>query len=248
MNAPAVFQRFIIESLHETLNHYAFIYLDDLLIFSNSLKEHVVHVRRVLQLLLQNCLYVKLKNSQFHVTTFSFLGFVVSWEGLSMDPARVQAVKDWPQPTSLHAVQQFLGFTNFFHRFVKDFSTLASPLCALTKKSWGRFMWTSEAQEAFEALKDRLISTPVLWMPVPSAQFVVEVDASNIGVGAILFQRSGPKGKLHPCANISHHLTAPETTMWGIRSSWLSNWPWRNGDAGWRGSGSHSSSSLITKT
>ncbi|MCJ8732691.1 hypothetical protein PDJAM_G00214120 [Pangasius djambal] len=210
MNAPAVFQRFINEVLQETLNHYAFVYLDDILIFSSLLEEHVVHVGRVLQLLLQNHLYVKLEKSQFHVTTISFLGFVVSQGRLSMDPDKVKAVTQWPQPTSVQLVQRFLGFANFFRRFIWDFSTLAAPLSALTKKTQAGFKWTREAQQAFETLKKKLTTAPVLHMPDPEAQFIVEVDASDIGVGAILSQHSGPDQKLHPCAYFSHRLTPSE--------------------------------------
>lgn len=95
MNAPAVFQRLINEVLRETLNRYAFVYMDDILIFSSLFKEDVIQFRRVLQLLLENSLYVKLKKTQSHVKTISFLGFMVSQDGLSMDPLRIRAVKEW---------------------------------------------------------------------------------------------------------------------------------------------------------
>lgn len=102
-NAPAVFQRFINEVLREMLNLYAFVYLDDILIFSASLPEHITHVCRVLQLIQQNYLYVKLEKSQFHTTFTSFLGFVVSRGHLQMDPAKIRAVISWPRPKSLRS-------------------------------------------------------------------------------------------------------------------------------------------------
>lgn len=112
-NAPVVFQHFINETLQETLNPYTFVYLNDILIFRNSLKERVFHVHQVLRLLLQSHLYVKLEKSQFYLTTISFLG---------QRPKR-------PQPTLVQLVQWFLGFTNFF--FVKNFSTLKNGQCSV---------------------------------------------------------------------------------------------------------------------
>ncbi|XP_062854790.1 obscurin [Trichomycterus rosablanca] len=210
MNAPAVFQRLIHEVLRETLGLYAFVYLDDILIFSKTVKEHVGHVRRVLQLLLENHLFVKLEKSQFHIPEVHFLGFVVSQGKLAMDPAKLKAVAEWPRPTSLRLVQRFLGFTNFYRRFVRGFGSVAAPLTALTRKVPGPFRWTDEAQKAFDELKRRLISAPILHLPDPQLPFLVEVDASEVGVGAILSQRSGVDRKLHPCAYFSHRLTPTE--------------------------------------
>ncbi|KAI4905114.1 hypothetical protein NFI96_020918 [Prochilodus magdalenae] len=152
MNAPAVFQRFINEVLREALDRYAYVYLDDILIFSRTREEHVGHVRRILQLLLESRLYVKLEKSEFDVPKVSFLGFIVSKGTLAMDPAKIRAVQDWPRPSSLKEVQRFLGFANFFRRFIRNFSAVAAPLTTLTRKTPGRFRWTVEAQQAFEEL------------------------------------------------------------------------------------------------
>ncbi|KAI4887112.1 hypothetical protein NFI96_003142 [Prochilodus magdalenae] len=186
-------------------------YLDDILIFSRTCKEHVGHVRRVLQLLLESRLYMKLEKSEFHVPKVSFLGFIVSKGTLAMDPAKIRAVQDWPRPSSLKKVQQwFLGFANFFLRFVRNFSTVAAPLTALTRKTPGRFRWTVEAQQAFEELTRCLTTAPVLQLPDPRAPFIIEVDASDVGVGAVLSQRSGIPNKLHPCAFYLHRLMPAE--------------------------------------
>ncbi|KAI4879196.1 hypothetical protein NFI96_009427 [Prochilodus magdalenae] len=210
MNAPAVFQRLINEVLNEALGLYAFVYLDDILIFSRTTTEHVSHVRRVLQLLLENHLYVKLEKSQFHVPSVQFLGFVVSRGSLAVDPSKLKAVAEWPRPTSLRLVQRFLGFANFYRRFIRGFGSVAAPLSALTRKQPGPFRWSDAAQEAFEELKRRLTSAPILHLPDPELPFVVEVDASEVGVGAVLSQRSGQDQKLHPCAYFSHQLTQAE--------------------------------------
>ncbi|KAK1799321.1 hypothetical protein P4O66_007560 [Electrophorus voltai] len=181
MNAPAVFQQYINEVL-----------------------------RRVLQLLLENHFFVNLEKSMFHAQTISFLGFIVSHSTLCMDPAKVQAVESWPRPTSVCLVQCFLGFTNFYHRFVKSFSTIAAPLTALTRKASGQFCWSTEAQQVFEELKHRLITDPIIRLPDAELPFIVEIDASEVGVGAVLSQRSGEDKRLHPCAYFPWRLSPAE--------------------------------------
>ncbi|KAK1792133.1 hypothetical protein P4O66_001909 [Electrophorus voltai] len=176
MNVPAVFQRYITEVLSEALDRYVFVYLDDILIYSQTVDEHVTHVRRVLQLLLENHLFVKLENSTFHAQTISFLGFIISHSMLCMDPTKVRAVESWPRPTSVHLIQCFLGFINVYHRFVKSFSMIAAPLTLLTRKASGRFCWSTEAQQVFEELKHRLIAAPILRLPDAQLPFIIEVD------------------------------------------------------------------------
>ncbi len=132
VNAPAVFQALINDVLRDMLNIFVFVYLDDILIFSNSLQEHTLHVRRVLQRLLENRLFVKAEKCVFHASSVSFLGSVMSAEGIGMDPAKVRAVMDWPVPDSRTALQRFLGFANFYRRFIHNFSQVAAPLTALT--------------------------------------------------------------------------------------------------------------------
>ncbi|KAK1803223.1 hypothetical protein P4O66_021227 [Electrophorus voltai] len=184
MNAPAAFQRYINEVLREALDRYMFVYLDDILIYSQTVDEHVTHVRRVLQLLLENHLFVKMEKSTFHAQTISFLGFIISHHTLCMDPAKVMAVESWLRPTSVCLIQRFLGFTNFSCMFVKSFSTITAPLTALTRKASGRFCWSTEAQQAFKEVKHRLIMASILRLPDAELPFIVEVDASeNYDVG-----------------------------------------------------------------
>ncbi|KAK1795684.1 hypothetical protein P4O66_001171 [Electrophorus voltai] len=206
MNTLAVFQRYINEVLREALGRYVFVYLT----YSQTVDKHVTHVRRVLQLLLENHLLVKLEKSTLHAQTISFLGFIVSHNTLCMDPAKVRAVKSWPRPTSVCPVQCFLGFMNFYHRFLKNFSMVAAPLTALTRKASGWFCWSTKAHQAFEELKRRLIMAPILRLPNAELQFIVEVDASELGVGAVLSQQSGEDKKLHPCAYFSWRLSSAE--------------------------------------
>ncbi|KAK1798060.1 hypothetical protein P4O66_000562 [Electrophorus voltai] len=138
MNAPAVFQWYINEVLREAFD------------------------RRLLQLLLKNHLFIKLEKSAFHARTISFLGFVISHNKLCMDPTKLQALENWPRPTSVRVVQHFLGFTNFYRRFIMNFSTVATPLTPLTRKTSGWFCWSTEPQQAFEELKCHLIAAPIL--------------------------------------------------------------------------------------
>jgi len=127
-----------------------------------------------------------------------------------MDLSKVRAVLEWPHPDSLKQVQRFLGFANFYRRFIRGFSSIAEPLTALTRKSSTPFQWTEKANQAFERLKQLFTSTPILTLPDPELPFIIEVDASDVGVGAVLSQRATRDHKLHPCAFFSRCLTAAE--------------------------------------
>ena len=195
--------------LQDLLNKTVFVYLDDILIFSSSMEEHVSHVRDVLRRLSENKLYVKAEKCEFHVPSVSFLGFVVEKGQLRADPSKVEAVKDWPAPTTRRQLQRFLGFANFYRRFVRNYSRLAAPLTCLTSSKLS-FTWSPVEQSAFEKLKNMFVNAPVLVHPDPERQFMVEVDASDSGVGAVLSQHLPSDNKLHPCAFFSRRLTPAE--------------------------------------
>uniref|UniRef100_A0A9J8AAP7 ribonuclease H n=1 Tax=Cyprinus carpio carpio TaxID=630221 RepID=A0A9J8AAP7_CYPCA len=131
-NAPAVFQALVNDVLRDMVNKFVFVYLDDILIFSPSLQVHTQHVCQVLQRLLENQLYVKAEKCIFHSKSVRFLGYIISAEGIKADPAKVRAVAEWPPPDSRKALQRFLGFANFYRRFIRNFSQVAAPLTALT--------------------------------------------------------------------------------------------------------------------
>ena len=198
-NAPAVFQSLVNDVLRDMLNHSVFVYLDDILIFFKSVEEHRIHVRQVLQRLLENRLYVKAEKCEFHVPSISFLGYIISQGQIEMDPSKVSAVAEWPSPPTRKRLQQFLGFANFYRQFIRGYSQVAAPLMALTSTK-SAFIWTPKAETAFLDLKKWFVSAPNLIQPDPSLQFVVEADASDTEVGAILSQRSPSDHKLHPCA------------------------------------------------
>uniref|UniRef100_A0A0E9QU96 Reverse transcriptase/retrotransposon-derived protein RNase H-like domain-containing protein n=1 Tax=Anguilla anguilla TaxID=7936 RepID=A0A0E9QU96_ANGAN len=144
----------------------------------------------MLQQLLENQLYVKAEKCAFHQESVSFLGFIVSAGGIQMDGSKVRAVSEWPIPKTCKDLQRFLGFAHFYRRFVWDHSKVAAPLTALTSTTI-KFHWTDIANQTFNKLKRRFTIAPILTPADPSHQFIVEVGASDVGVGAVLSQRSG---------------------------------------------------------
>lgn len=201
VNAPAVFQALVNDVLRDMLNLFVFVYLDDILIFSPNLQVHVQHVRQVLQRLLENRLFLKAQKCSFHALSVTFLGSVISAQGISMDPIKVRAVTDWPQPESRVALQRFLGFANFYRRFIQNFSQIAAPLSALTSVKT-QFSWTEAAQAAFERLKYLFSSAPILITPDLERQFVVVFDFT-------ISYRPGSKNQ-KPDA-LSRQFPSPET-------------------------------------
>nr|XP_033466077.1 uncharacterized protein LOC117246330 [Epinephelus lanceolatus] len=208
-NAPAVFQNLVNDVLRDILNVFVFVYLDDILIFSPEEETHIQHVQAVLERLLQNQLFVKAEKCELHQLSVSFLGFVLAEGEVRMDPLKVSAVQDWATPSNCKEVQRFLGFANFYRRFIRNYSTIAAPLHNLTSPHKS-FVWFSDCDVAFQSLKESFSSAPVLILSDPSQQFVVEVDASDVGIGAILSQINPKDGKLHPCAFLSKKLTSSE--------------------------------------
>ncbi|CAJ0961889.1 unnamed protein product, partial [Ranitomeya imitator] len=209
-NAPSVFQSFMHDIFREYLDKFLIVYLDDILIFSDDWESHVKQVRTVFQVLRANSLFVKGSKCLFGVQKVSFLGFIFSPSTIEMDPVKVQAIHDWTQPTSLKSLQKFLGFANFYRHFICNFSSIAKPLTDLTKKGADVVNWSSAAVEAFQELKHRFSSAPVLCQPDVSLPFQVEVDASEIGAGAVLSQRSSDCSVMKPCAFFSRKFSPAE--------------------------------------
>ncbi len=143
------------------------------------------------------------------MTEVQLLGFIIKPGQIQMDHQKVQAVVDWPIPSSVKEVQRFLGFAKFYRKFILNFSTVAAPLSALTKGNTTSFYWGPEAEFTFRKLKSHFTSAPILMLPDPDKPFIVEVDTSDVGIGAVLSQRD-EDNKLHPCAFLSHRLTPTE--------------------------------------
>ncbi len=162
-----------------------------------------------MQRLLQNKLFVKAEKCEFHVEIVSFLGYVIENGQVKMDPQKIQAVAEWPIPTTGKQLQQFLGFANLYWRFIRDYRWVAAPLTCLTSTA-SPFSWTPEADAAFDGLKKRFTSAPVLVQSDPLQQFIMEVNASDTGVEVVLSQHLATDQKVHPCAFFSHRLSPAE--------------------------------------
>ena len=184
-NAPATFQELINDTLREYLDDFVLAYLDDVLIFSQTYEEHVQHVRKVLEKLREKDLPVKLSKCEFHKQRIRFLGYIVSTDGLAPDPDKIKAVEEWPTPTNVKEVQSFLGFANYYRRFIKGFSGIAAPLSALTKKDV-EFRFDQKCEQAFKELKRQLTTAPSLTIFDPEKEAILETDASDEAIGAYL--------------------------------------------------------------
>ena len=207
-NAPAVFQHLMNDIFRDYLDQFVIIYLDDILIFSANPDAHDHHVRLVLQRLRQHGLYAKLEKCQFDADSVEFLGYIISTQGISMDPKKLETVLNWETPANVTDVQRFLGFANFYRRFIQNYSKITTPLTALTRKQ-RPFKWTPAAETAFTTLKSAFTSAPILMHPQLDRPFVVETDASDFALGAILSQEDNA-GILHPVAYHSRKFSAAE--------------------------------------
>ncbi|GJX83602.1 putative reverse transcriptase domain-containing protein [Tanacetum coccineum] len=152
-----------------------------------SKEEHEEHLRTVLQILRQEKLYAKFSKCEFWLSKVAFLGHIVSAEGITMDPAKVEAITKWPRPTSVTEVRSFLGLAGYYRRFVEGFSRLALPLTKLMRKG-EKFVWNEEREKSFEELKQRLVSSPILTLPSGTGGFQIYSDASKKGLGCVLMQ------------------------------------------------------------
>jgi hypothetical protein len=208
MNAPGTFQAFVNDVLRDYLDDFVVVYLDDILIYSTTLEEHTAQVKKVLQKLQAAGISLKLEKCAFDQQEVHFLGFVIGTNGISMDPAKVAAIREWPTPKSAFDIQVFLGLANFYRRFVKNYSKIAAPLTALLKKN-SKFLWSAAAQAAFEDLKSRLMSGPILHHFDHTKVCVIEPDASDYALGAVCSQY-GEDGLLHPVAFYSRKLLPAE--------------------------------------
>ncbi|CAA7036472.1 unnamed protein product [Microthlaspi erraticum] len=186
-NAPAAFMRLMNDVFREYLDVFVIIFIDDILVYSRSQEEHATHLRLVLEKLREQKLFAKLSKCSFWQREMGFLGHIVSAEGVSVDPAKIEAIRDWPRPSSATEIRSFLGLAGYYRRFVKGFATMAQPMTKLTGKDVP-FVWSAECEESFSQLKEMLTTTPVLALPEPGKPYMVYTDASGIGLGCVLMQ------------------------------------------------------------
>ncbi|KAD4384249.1 hypothetical protein E3N88_24417 [Mikania micrantha] len=189
-NAPSTFQSAMNDLFRPYLRRFILVFFDDILVYSPSLEQHIENLTVTLELLEKNQFYAKFSKCCFGQSKVSFLGHIVSSEGVQVDQDKVTAVASWPVPTNVKEVRGFLGLTGYYRRFVKHYGLIARPLTGLTKKEG--FIWNEETARAFNKLKQALVTAPVLRLPDFSAPFIVECDASSEGVGAILSQTDHP--------------------------------------------------------
>ena len=208
-NAPACFQSVVNDMFRDFLDKFLAAYLDDLLIYtSGSRAEHVACVRSVLLRLRQHHFFVKLEKCVFDAPSVVFLGYQISQDGLKMDPEKVSALSKWTTPRNLREVQSFLGFANFYRRFIPNFAATSHPLTNLTRKGTP-FVWNEPQASAFSSLLSAFAAPTVLAHPDFTLPFVLEADSSDYALGSVLSQRSSP-GNLRPVAYHSRQLTSAE--------------------------------------
>ena len=213
-NSPATFQTMMNDLFKELIDQgVVVIYMDDILIFTEDLVKHQEVVNQVLAILEANKLYLKAQKCEFEQTQVEYLGLIISQGQIAMDPVKIEGVSKWPKPKNVTEVQSFLGFTNFYRRFIKDFSDLARPLHDLTKKD-EPWKWSQQEQAAFDSLKKIITSAPVLIFPQDNKPYRLEADSSNYATGAVLSQE-GEDGKWHPIAFHSQSLR-PEQRNYDI--------------------------------
>ncbi|GJY52818.1 reverse transcriptase domain-containing protein [Tanacetum coccineum] len=187
-NAPAVFMDLMNRVCKPYLDKFVIVFIDDILIYSHNEKEHEEHLKTILELLKKEELYAKFSKCEFWINTVKFLGHVIDSSGIHVDPAKIEAVKNWASPTTPSEIRQFLGLAGYYRRFIEGFSKIAKPMTELTQKNQ-KFDWGEEQEEAFQLLKQKLCAAPILALPEGSEDFVVYCDASIKGLGAVLMQR-----------------------------------------------------------
>lgn len=188
-NAPATFQN-LMNLIFGPYRRFILVFFDDVLVFSQTLEEHIQHLKTALQLLRENSLFVKLSKCAFAVPEVNYLGHILSTEGVSTDHSKVQDILQWPSPDSVTKFRGFLGLTGYYRRFVRNYGSICRPLYDVLKRD--KFQWEEQQEQAFNKLKIVMTSCPILALPNFSKPFTIEADAYGIGLGAVLMQVGRP--------------------------------------------------------
>src|SRR6266702_3640653 len=208
-NSPATFQSLMNSVFADLIaQEEVAVYMDDILIYSETLAHHCIIVCEVLSRLQEYDLYLKPEKCDFEKEEIEYLGMIICPGEVCMDQGKIHAIKTWATPTNLREVRAIIGFANFYRRFIEDFSEICRPLHDLTKKDvpW---CWTSIEQKAFDTLKEKFIQEPILKVYDPNLPTCVEVDASSSATGSILSQKN-PDGLWHPIAYHSQSMSKEE--------------------------------------
>ncbi|GJQ99067.1 putative reverse transcriptase domain-containing protein [Tanacetum coccineum] len=187
-NAPAVFMDLMNRVCKPYLDKFVIVFIDDILIYSKNKQEHEEHLKLILELLKKEELYAKFSKCEFWIPKVQFLGHVIDSQGIHVDPAKIESIKDWASPKSPTEIRQFLGLAGYYRRFIEGFLKIAKPMTKLTQKKV-MFVWGDKQEAAFQLLKQKLCSAPILALPEGSEDFIAYCDASIKGLGAVLMQR-----------------------------------------------------------
>ncbi|GJU95464.1 putative reverse transcriptase domain-containing protein [Tanacetum coccineum] len=187
-NAPTVFIDLMNRVCKPYLDKFVIVFIDDILIYSKSKKEHEEHLKQILKLLKQEKLYAKFSKYEFWISRVQFVGHVIDCQGIHVDPAKIESIKDWASPKTPTEIRQFLGLAGYYRRFIEGFSKIAKSMTKLTQKGV-KFDWGDKQEAAFQLLKQKLCSAPILALPEGSKDFIAYCDASKKGLGAVLMQR-----------------------------------------------------------
>ena len=230
-NAPGTFQRLMNYVLRSVIGKICLVYLDDIIVFSKTKEEHLTNLERIFDLLKEADLKLGLSKCKFMCESVQYLGHVISAKGITPDPEKIEALKNYKRPTSVVEIQSFLGLASYYRRFIKNFADIAHPLIELTKKKKDKdnqnsktkhqaskiskpvvasesFEWGDAEQEAFERLRECLITPPIVAFPDFEKEFLIFTDASNYGIGAVLSQIQDDKEVV--ISYSSRHLNAAE--------------------------------------
>ena len=186
-NAPSTFMQLMNSIFMEYLDKFIVVFIDDILIFSESHEEHGHHIQLVLQKLREHQLYAKFSKCEFWKDSVEFLGHVLSGKGVSVDPSKIATVQQWESPKSVFQIRSFLGLAGYYRRFIEGFSKIAKPMTELLKKET-KYVWTDQCEAGFQELKKRLTTAPILVLPDTRNGFQVYCDASRHGLGCVLMQ------------------------------------------------------------
>lgn len=208
-NAPQTMCRLMDKVINSELREYVFVYIDDLLVVSKCFDTHITRLKAVAKCLREANLTINVLKSKFVMKEIKYLGHLVGHGQIKADPGKVDAITNFPVPNTVRQVRRFLGMCGWYRRYIAGFAATASPITDLLGKQHARFVWSDAAQMAFDKLKQSLTSAPVLSHPDFTRPFVIQCDASNTGVGGVLYQLD-EEGEEHPIAFMSHKLNSAQ--------------------------------------
>ncbi|GJV47291.1 putative reverse transcriptase domain-containing protein [Tanacetum coccineum] len=218
-NAPAVFMDLMNRVCKPYLDKFVIVFIDDILIYSKDKKEHEEHLKAILELLKKEKLYAKFSKCEFWIPKVQFLGHVIDSRGIHVDPAKIESIKNWASPKTPTEIRQFLGLAGYYRRFIEGFLKIAKSMTKLTQKGV-KFDWGEKEENAFQLIKQKLCSAPILALPEGSEDFVVYCDASHKGLGVVLMQRekviayASRQLKIHEKNYTTHDLELGSIRRW----------------------------------